>query len=174
VADLQPHVPQAIQNCFGDLFAPGGLLVGQDKQQIDVGFRRHQAAAIAAGGDHCHALGTGGDRRPIQMLRRGLEQDADDLVLDEAQSFGTAPAVPVLQQHGLRGGTRRDQLGLQQLRGGGAKQVLAPDVLFGKRVDGCGNPSGIETIVGLGSGLCHDAVHHLTRYRTAPTLSRNI
>ena len=57
VADLQSHVPQAIQDRFGDLLAPGGLLVGQDEQQIDVGFRRHQAAAIAAGGDHRHALG---------------------------------------------------------------------------------------------------------------------
>jgi hypothetical protein len=39
VADLQPHVPQAIQNRLGDLLAPGGLLVGQHEQQIDVGFR---------------------------------------------------------------------------------------------------------------------------------------
>ena len=67
VADLQPHVPQAIENGLGDLLAPGGLLVGQDEQQIDVGFRRHQPAAIAAGGDHRHALGAGGDRRAIEM-----------------------------------------------------------------------------------------------------------
>ena len=71
VADLQPHVPQAIEDGFGDLLAPGGLLVGQDEQQIDVGFRRHQPAAIAAGGDHRHALGAGRDRRAIEMPRRG-------------------------------------------------------------------------------------------------------
>ncbi len=70
VADLQAHVPQAIENGFGDLLAPGGLLVGQDEQQIDVGFRRHQPAAIAAGGDHRHALGAGRDWRVIEMLRR--------------------------------------------------------------------------------------------------------
>ena len=40
VADLQPHVPQAIQQRLGDGLAPGGLLVGQEKQQIDVGARR--------------------------------------------------------------------------------------------------------------------------------------
>ena len=67
VADLQPHVPQAIENGFGDLLAPGGLLVGQDEQQIDVGFRRHQAAAIAAGRDHRHALGARRHRRTIEM-----------------------------------------------------------------------------------------------------------
>ncbi len=69
VADLQSHVPQAIENGFGNLFAPGGLLVGQDEQQIDVGFRRHQAAAVAAGGDDGHPLGARGDRRAIEMPR---------------------------------------------------------------------------------------------------------
>ena len=113
VADLQPHVPQAIQDGFGDLLAPGGLLVGQDEQQIDIGFRRHQSAAVAAGGDHRHALGAGGDRRAVEMARGGGEQDADDFVLHEAQPLGAAPAVTVLQQHGLRGGARRGQLGLQ-------------------------------------------------------------
>ena len=84
VADLQPHVPQAIEDGFGDLLAPGGLLVGQDEQQIDVGFRRHQAAAVAAGGDDRHALGAGGDMRAIEMPRRGRIEDADDFVLHEA------------------------------------------------------------------------------------------
>ena len=152
VADLQSHVPQAIQNGFGDLLAPGGLLVGQDEQQIDVGFRRHQAAAVAAGGDHRHALGAGGDRRAIEMPRGRGKQDADDLVLHEAQPLGAAPPVPILQQHGLSGGARRDQFGLQELRGGGAENVLAPGMLRGERVDRRGNPCGIETLVGLGRG----------------------
>ena len=105
VADLQPHVPQAIQDGFRDLLAPRGLLVGQDEQQIDVGFRRHQPAAIAAGGDHRHPFGAGRNRRAIQMAGRSGEQDADDFVLDETQPFGAAPAVAVLQQHLL--GDRR-------------------------------------------------------------------
>ena len=57
MADLQAHVPQAIENRFSNLFAPSVLLVGQDEQQIDVGFRRHQSAAVTTGGDHRHALG---------------------------------------------------------------------------------------------------------------------
>ena len=173
VADLQAHVPQAIQDGFRDLLAPGGLLVGQDEQQIDVGFRRHQPAAIAAGGDDRHALGAGGNRRAIEMAGGGGEQDADDFVLDEAQPLGAAPAVTVLQQHGLRRRARRDHFGLQQLRHRGAKHILAAGMSFGERIDRGGDPRGIETIVRLRAGLCHDAVHDLPRYRTAPTLSRD-
>ena len=155
VADLQPHVPQAIQDGFGDLLAPGGLLVGQDEQQIDVGFRRHQPAAIAAGGDHRHALGAGGDRRVIEMARGGGEQDADDFVLDETQPFGAAPAVTILQQHRLRHRAGFDHLGLQQLRHRGAENILASGMLGGERIDRGGDPRGIETLVGLrpGSGV---------------------
>ena len=168
VADLQPHVPQAIENGFGDLLAPGGLLVGQDEQQIDVGFRRHQAAAIAAGGDHRHALGARADMRAIEMPRGGGIEDADDLVLHEAQPLGAAAAVTVLQQHGLRGGARRDHLGLQQLRHRRAEHILAAGMFFGERIDRGGDPRGIETIIGFGAVLGHNAVHDLSRYRTAP------
>ena len=174
VADLQPHVPQAIQNGLGDLLAPGGLLVGQDEQEIDIGFRRHQSAAIAAGGDDGHALGARRDRRAIEMARRGGEQDADDFVLNETQPFGTAPPVTILQQHRLRRGAGRDQLGLQQLRDGGAKNILTSAMLYGERVDRGGNPRGIETLVGFGPALGRNAVHDLPRYRTALTLSRDI
>ncbi len=110
----------------------------------------------------------------IKMACGSSEQDADDLVLDETQPLGAAPPVTILQEHGLRSGARRDQLGLEQLRGGGAEKILAPDMLLGERVDRGGDPRGIETFVGLGSGCCHDAIHDLPRYRTALTLSRDI
>ena len=174
VADLQPHVPQAIQDGFGDLLAPGGLLVGQDEQQIDIGFRRHQPAAIAAGGDHRHALGAGGDRRAIEMAGCRRIEDADDFVLHETQPLGAAPAVTVLQQHRLRHRAGRHHFGFQQLRHGGAEHILASGVFFGERVDRGGDPRGVETFVGFGAGLGHNVVHDLTRYRTAPTLSRAI
>jgi hypothetical protein len=159
VADLQPQIPQAIQNGFGDLLAPCGLLVGQDEQQIDVGFRRHQPAAVAAGGDDRHALGARGDRRAIQMLRRRRIENADDFILHITQPLGAAPAVTVLQQHGLRHRAGLYQFGLQQLRDGGAEHILASGVFFGERVDRGGNPCGVKTFVGLGMGWCHDIVH---------------
>ena len=162
VADLQSHVPEAIQDGLGDLLAPGGLLVGQDEQQIDIGFRRHQSAAVTAGGDHGHALGAGRDRRVIEMARGGGKQDADDLVLDETQPFGAAPPVTILQQHRLRHRAGRHHLSLQELRQGGTKNILASGVLCGEFVDRRGDPRGIETLVGLRSGWCHNAVHDLT------------
>ena len=64
MADLQPGVPQAIEDRFRDRLAPGGLLVGQQEQQIDVGAGRLQAAAVAAGGDNRHAFALG------RILRR--------------------------------------------------------------------------------------------------------
>jgi len=60
VADLETEIPQAIQDRLGNRLAPRGLLVGQQEQQIDVGARREQAAAVAAGGHDRHVLGVGG------------------------------------------------------------------------------------------------------------------
>ncbi len=162
MADLQPHVPQAIQDGFGDLFAPGGLLVRQDEQQIDVGFRRHQPAAVAAGGDHRHPFGAGRNRRTIEMARGCCEQDADDFVLDEAQPLGAAPPVTILQQHRLGCGARRDEFGLQQLCNRGAEHVLMPGMSGRQRVDRGGDPRRVETFVGLGAGLCDNAVHEVS------------
>ena len=79
-------------------------------------------------------------------------EDADDLVLHEAQPLRAAPAVAILQQHGLRGGARRDHLGLEQLRQRRAEHVLAAGMFFGERIDRGGDPRGIETVVRLRSG----------------------
>jgi hypothetical protein len=108
------------------------------------------------------------------MARRGCEQDADDFILHEAQTFGAASAVTILQQDRLSDLAGRDHLGLQQFRHRGPEKIFASGMLLGQRIDRGGDPRGIETIVGLGSGLCHNAIHALSRYRTAPTLSRDI
>ena len=36
MADFQSHVPQHVEHVFDNLLAPGGLLVGQQKQKIDI------------------------------------------------------------------------------------------------------------------------------------------
>ena len=59
VADLEAEIPQQVEHVLDDALAPGRLLVGQQEQQIDVGARRQQPAAVAAGGDDRHALGVG-------------------------------------------------------------------------------------------------------------------
>ena len=132
VADLLPHVPQAIEQCFGDRFAPGGLLVGQHEQQIDVGARRQQAAAIAAGGDHRHALGLRMDLRRVKRADHEFEQDADDFVLGLTQPLGATAAVAVLEQQFLGAGARLHQRRLEAARHGGAQFALAPGMGFGE------------------------------------------
>ena len=132
VADLLPHVPQAIEQGFGDRFTPGGLLVGQHEQQIDVRARRQQAAAIAAGGDHRHAFGLGMDLRRIKRLTDELEQDADDLILGLTQPFGAAPPVAVFEQQFLGAGTRLRQCCFEAARDGGTQFALVPGMRCGK------------------------------------------
>ena len=116
MADLEAHVPQAIEDRLGDGFAPGGLLVGKQEEEIDVGAGREHAAAVAAGGDDRHVLGFGGVLRAIEVLGGELEQHADDLVLHEADPLGAAPSVAVLDQQALGRGASLHQRGLEAPR----------------------------------------------------------
>ena len=104
VADLESHVPQAIEDGLGDRLAPRRLLVRQEKEQIDVGARRQHAAAVAAGGDDRHVLGFGRVLRGIKVLGGEIEQHANDLVLHETEPLRAAPPVPVLDQEALGSG----------------------------------------------------------------------
>ena len=159
MADLQPHVPQAIENGFGDRLAPGGLLVGKQEQQIDVGLRRHQAAAVAAGGDDRHPLGVGRDQALVEMPRRRLEQQADDGVVQVAQPLGAAAAVPVLQQLRLGRGAPLGEFALEELGDRGAKRVVAALELCGKRIDLGADARGIEVRLDRWGARCDDCIH---------------
>jgi hypothetical protein len=86
------------------------------------------------------------------MSRRGGIEDADDLVLHEAQPLGAAPAMAVPQQHGLGGIAGCDHFGLEELRQRGAENILAARMLFGQRIDCGGDPRGIETVVCFQAG----------------------
>ncbi len=131
VADLEPHVPQTIEQRLGDGFTPGRLLVREQKQQIDVGAGRQQAAAVAAGRDHRHVLGLGRHLRRVELADDGFEQQADDLVLHPAQPLGAAPAVTVLEQQlfGLGPPLRQRRLEPQSERN--AQFALAPGMACG-------------------------------------------
>ncbi|OIQ80311.1 hypothetical protein GALL_379410 [mine drainage metagenome] len=97
------------------------------------------------------------------MARGRVEQNADDFVLDETQPLGATPPVPVLQQHGLRRVARGDQLGLQQFRHGGAKNIFASGMLRGERVDRGGRGQRLEAVeVGR---LLRDAADHVLQRR---------
>jgi len=108
------------------------------------------------------------------MAGGGGEQNADDFVLDETQPFGAAPPVTIPEQNRLRRRTRLDEFGLQQLCNRGAENVLMSGMFRRQRVDRGGDPRRVETFVSLRVGLCHDAVHEVSGYRTARALSRII
>ncbi len=128
VSNLEPHVPEAIEDRLRDGLAPCGLLVRQEEQQIDVGARRQQSAAIAAGCDHRHLFGLRTVLRGIEMPLGQLEQQADNLVLHMAQPLRAAAAMPVAQQQPLGGGAAFQERGLQPLCERGPQLALAPGV----------------------------------------------
>jgi hypothetical protein len=128
VPDLEPHIPQAIEDRLRDRLAPRGLFVGQNKQEIDVGAGSHQAAPVAAGCHDRHALRFRTAFRRVEMFGRELEQDADDLVLNEAQVGGAAQAKPVLKQVCFRRLARVRQRALEP-HGDRDPQLLLPFVM---------------------------------------------
>jgi hypothetical protein len=148
MADFQSHVPQAIEQRLGDLLAPGGLLVRQQEQQIDVGAGREQAAAIAAGRDHRHVFGFRRHLRRIKFGTGEVEQDADDLVLHSAQPLGAAPPVAVLEQQigGMRARGRERRFQPQRHRG--AQFALAPGMGLRQRLKIGGERFRIDQIAG--------------------------
>jgi hypothetical protein len=159
VADLQPQIPEAIQDCLGDRFAPGGLLVGQDEQQIDVGAGCQQAAPIAAGGDDRHTLFFGAVLRGIEVLLRELEQHADDLVVHEAQAFRAAAAVPVAEQHLLGLGAPFHERGFQALDDRAAQLALVTAVALAHPVEIGGKRRRVEQRGGPARGLVGRGEH---------------
>ena len=135
VTDLLAHIPQAIEQRLGDRFSPRGLLVGQDKEQIDVGARCQQPAAITAGRDHRHALGRRARLRRIKRVGGKLEQDADDLILGLAQPLSATPPMTVFQQQffGLR--ARLGERRFETAGDGGAQFAIAPGMGAGKGLE---------------------------------------
>ena len=85
VADLQPQIPQHVEDEFDDAFAPGGLLEGAHEQKIDVRAGRQLAAAIAAGRHHGDAFGAGRVLGVIDMLGGEVVDHLDDGVLQPRQ-----------------------------------------------------------------------------------------
>ena len=159
MADLQPHVPQAIQDDLGDQLAPCGLLVGQEKQQIDVGAGCEHAAAVAAGRDDRHVLGFGWVLRGIEMRARELVHQPDDLVLHEAQPLGAAPSVPVADEQAFGDGAPLDQRSLEALADRRAQVRLIAGVRLGDLFEVGGDGRGVEQFEGPARRLVGDGQH---------------
>ena len=46
--DLQPQIPEHVEDVFGDALRPGGLLPGKKEEEVDIGMRRERPAAVTA------------------------------------------------------------------------------------------------------------------------------
>ena len=57
VPDLEAEIPEHVEHVLSDALAPRRLLIGEQKQQIDIRARRQQRAPIAARCHDRHALG---------------------------------------------------------------------------------------------------------------------
>ena len=76
----------------------GGLFVGAQEQQIEIGIGRQGSAPIASYGDHRQALPLGGVARAEDMDRGEVIQGADHLVGDAGQQPGGLDAAGAVLQ----------------------------------------------------------------------------
>ena len=95
VADLEAKIPEQIENVLGDTLSPRGLLVWQQKEQIDVGTRRQQTAPVAAGRHDGHTLGVRRIGCAIDVPDRVVIDQADQLILEQVETGRAAPPVAV-------------------------------------------------------------------------------
>ena len=162
VSDLEAEVPQAVQDRFRNRLAPRRLLVRQQKQEIDVGARRQQPAAIPAGRHDRHALCFRRIVRRIEVPGRELIEHADDLVLHEAQPFGAAPALAILLQQPFGRRATPQERGLEALRGRRAQFAFAAGTTLGEGCEFGGNGAMIEQFDGAALGkLCGQHGHRI-------------
>ena len=160
VADLQPRIPQGIKNRFRNQLAPGGLFVRKQKQEIDVGAGRLQAAAVAAGRDDGHAFAFRWIVRRILVARKFV-QDADDLVFHPAKALGAAAAVTVVQQQLLGLGATFGKRRLQALRQHRTQFLLAAAVRLDQLLQFAGQRACVDQIVRAPGGVPGRGVRNL-------------
>ncbi len=116
VADFQAHVPERVENGFGDALAPRRLFIGKQKQQIDVGARREQPAAVTADRNHAHAFGRRRIVRAIKLLGRDFVGDRDDRIHQPRKRFSAATPCQTAEQFLLGVVAAFVQRGFQPLR----------------------------------------------------------
>ena len=80
VADLQLEIPERVEHRLDAALAPGGLLVREEEEQVDIRARRQRAAAITADGHDRDPLGLRRVDRRVEMLGRRDMQAADDRI----------------------------------------------------------------------------------------------
>ena len=98
VADLEAQIPQGVEHVLDHALHMGGLLVGAQKQQIEVGEGRERAAPIAPYRHQAQALALGGVARPDHVDGGEVIERGHHLVGDAGQEPRSLdPARAVLQ-----------------------------------------------------------------------------
>ncbi len=128
MADFEAEIPQQIEDVFGDALAPRRLLVGKQEQEIDVGARREQAAAIAALRDHGHTLGGGRIFSAVDVLGGEVVGEADQRILEIGEPGRAGAPVTVLFKLLLGGDLRLMDERLQIVDQRGAELRILPDM----------------------------------------------
>jgi len=136
VADFQAQIPEHIEHVFDDALAPGGLLVGQQEQEIDVGARRQRAAAIAADSGDGDALGLRRVRGGEGMGGGEAVKLLDDAVLEIAQALGAgAASMRTLLQPFMGSGAALRQRRLQDVDDGALQRLLVAAGTGGRGIE---------------------------------------
>jgi hypothetical protein len=142
--DLHVKVPQHVERGFDHVLDGGGHFPRRDEQQVDVGERRHLAAAITADRHHRHALGLGGERVRVQV---GLG-NADDLAHEAIGQVTIGPCGPSRRKrHGgesLRDLGAAPRVSLLQHGDGGAPHGSRAGGLRAGRIDPGADGVGVE------------------------------
>ena len=95
MTDLQPHVPKHIEHELGDALTPGGLLVRQHEQDIDIGRGRQHASAVAAGRGDAEAFRGREIGRRIDVAGGEGIEEPDQRVLELRQAARAAHPIAV-------------------------------------------------------------------------------
>ena len=84
LADFEAEVPQQVEQRLDHLLGVRGLLVRQQKHQVDVGVGRQLAAAIAADRDQGQPFARGRVGQRVDFGRHDVERSADQLIDQKA------------------------------------------------------------------------------------------
>ena len=124
MADLQPEIPEQIENIFNHLLAIWRLFVGQQEKQIEVGERRHLAPPVTADRRDTDLLALGRVGVPVDLLCRRLGSPEDEHVHQIGvgpDRFGTViafkkPPLNLGPAFIQRAPQEREQFGAETLR----------------------------------------------------------
>ena len=129
LTDLEPEVPESVEQELDHLLGVRGALVGIEEQQVDIGIGCQLGAAVAADRRHRQPLARGRighpEHPPLREVEQAVDQRVDHAAAPEDHRFGVVvdlelapqagvvllqPALEAAQQHGLIA----DLLGRQQ------------------------------------------------------------